>query len=69
METYHIYIFDYSDSGLYHKSTDDIDRNKTNAINDDGSWDIEVLITELGFSINYVQYLLSKEPLKIVDLP
>jgi hypothetical protein len=69
MKTYHIYIFDYDIGGIYHKSTDDVDRNKTKAINDDDTWDFEVLITELGFSINYVQYLLSEEPLKIVDLP
>lgn len=68
METYHIYIFDFTDPGLYHKSTDDIDRNKTNAINNDGTWNFEVLITELGFSVNNVEYLLAEEPLDIIEL-
>lgn len=68
METYHIYIFDYSIGAIYHKSTDDVDKYKTNAINDDGTWDFEVLITELGFSINNINYLASKELLHIVDL-
>lgn len=68
METYHIYIFDYGIGSIFHKSTDDIDRYTTNAINKDGTWDFEVLITELGFNINYVQYLISEELLHIVDL-
>lgn len=68
METYHIYIFDYSICAIYYKCTDDVDKYKTNAINNDGTWDFEVLITELGFSLNNVEYLISEEPLKIVDL-
>lgn len=68
METYHIYIFDFSDPGLYHKSTDDIDRNKTEAINDDGSWNFEVLITELGFRLSDVGYIITEESLEIIDL-
>ena len=68
MKTYHIYIFDYSDAGIYHKSTDDVDRNKTEAINNDDSWNFEVLITELGFNINNVEYLISEEPLEIINL-
>ena len=68
METYHIYIFDYSIGAIYHKSTEDIDIYKTNAINKDGTWDFEVLITELGFSLNCIEYLASKEPLHIIDL-
>lgn len=68
MKTYHIYIFDYNNSRIYYKSTDYVDRNKTNAINNDGSWDFEVLITELGFNLNNVEYLISEEPLEIIDL-
>jgi hypothetical protein len=68
MERYHIYIFDYSIGAIYYKSTDDIDRNKTNAINDDGTWDFEVLITELGFNLNNIEYLVSEEPLEIIYL-
>lgn len=69
METYHIYIFDYVEGNIFHKSTDDIDRNKTEAIDEDGTWDFEVLITELGFNLNNVEYLISEEPLEIIDLP
>lgn len=68
METYHIYIFDYSMGAIFHKDTSNIDIHKTHAIDDDGSWDFRVLITELGFSLNNVEYLVSAEPLKIVDL-
>jgi hypothetical protein len=68
MKIYHIYIFDYSIGAIYYKSTDYVDKNKTNAINDDGTWDFEVLITELGFSINNVNYLISEKPLEIIDL-
>lgn len=68
METYHIYIFDYSIGAIYHKSTVEIDRYETVAINDDGTWNFEVLITELGFSLNDIEYIISEKPLHIIDL-
>ena len=68
MKTYHIYIFDYRITKIYYKSTDYVDRNKTNATNKDGSWNFKILLDELGFDINEIEYLISEEPLDIIDL-
>lgn len=68
MKIYHIYIFDYNVGAIYHKSTDNVHRNKTKAVNNDGTWDFELLITELGFNVNNIQYLISEKPLDIVHL-
>ncbi len=67
MKTYHIYIFDYTESAIFYKNTEYVDKNKTNAINDDGSWNFEVLVSELGFTSN-IEYLVSEKPLEIIDL-
>ena len=57
MKTYHIYIFDYTQGAIFYKNTDYVDRYKTNAINKDGTWNFEVLITELNFNLNNIEYL------------
>jgi hypothetical protein len=67
MDTCHIYIFDYYIGAIFHINTDNI-VYKANAINDDGTWNFEVLITELGFSLNGIEYIVSEEPLHIIDL-
>lgn len=66
MKRYHIYIFDYCIGSIFHIDTDNIVYT-ANAVDDDGEWNFEVLIRELGFTSN-IEYLVSEEPLKIVDL-
>lgn len=66
MQTYHIYIFDYYIGAIFHINTDTIVYT-ANAVDDNGDWNFEVLLRELGFTSN-IEYLASKEPLHIVDL-
>lgn len=66
METYHIYIFDYDVGAIFHINTETV-VYKSNAINNDGTWNFEALLSDLGF-INNIEYLISEKPLTILDL-